>query len=514
MNPLAAEPWPYPYRPVPHPGGVAVDEGRLAGPMRRVADPAWRATRGRAVAAFAWLRGIADRGGRVARGVSPLAPRAVGPLVCAGMLVGAASIAMASVQDVYGVGGRGPALAGALTADSRGPESTFYNPAGLAHADRFSLFATVSLFTQDLDAGIAGGVSDPSVGVSLGLAAPIPFGGPLEDRLFFGAVVHLPTDGARLIRIDLPGFDQPYFLPYQNASERAVISAGLGIRLVDWLRLGAGMEIHLLDSPNAVAGGIGRTGTFELSTDLALLADYVPRFGLELDGAVLGEGLRGWALGITYRDKFDEDFALPTQFDIGFPATLQVSGSTFFVPRELALGVAWNPTAGWKLTGDVVWEGWSDLPSPRIRVGILGLDGLLPDPDLAEIVAPVPDPRVSDTVAPRLGLEWDLLASGVDAPLVVRGGYAYEPSPGAPEGDPLLFLAARHVATLGIDWVVGAPVLEPEEPRLEIEAYGQFHVLESERRLVPAASSPTGSEIEVTGRGWVGVTGLAVRVTF
>lgn len=448
------------------------------------------------------------------RSVLASTARAVASIAWGCVLAWLPGTARASVEDLYGAGGRGPALAGALTADSRGPESTFYNPAGLAHSDHFSLFATVSLFTQDLDAGIAGGVSDPSVGVSLGLAAPIPFGGPLEDRLFFGAVVHLPTDGARLIRIDLPGFEQPYFLPYQNATERAVISAGLGVRLTDWLRLGAGMEIHLLDSPNSVAGGIGRTGTFELSTDLALLADYVPRFGVELDGAVLGETFEGWALGITYRERFDEDFALPTQFDIGFPATLLVSGSTFFVPRELAAGVAWRPSPGWKFTGDVVWERWSELPSPRIRVGIVGLDGLLPDPDLAEILAPVPDPRVSDTVAPRLGLEWDLLASDVGAPLILRGGYAYEPSPGEPAGDPLLFFGARHVGTIGVDWVVGAPVLTPDEPRLEIEAYGQLHVVESARRTVPASLSPTGAEVSVSGGGWVGVTGVAVRVTF
>lgn len=440
--------------------------------------------------------------------------RVLARLAGACALVWLPSSGRASVEDLYGAGGRGPALAGALTADSRGPESTFYNPAGLVHADRFSLFATTSLFTQALEAGVTGGVSDPTVGVSLGLAAPIPFGGPLEDRLFFGAVVHLPTDGARLIRIELPGFDQPYFLPYQNATERAVISAGLGVRVTDRLRVGAGMEIHLLDSPNAVAGGVGRTGTFELSTDLALLADYVPRFGIELDGGAVGEAFQAWTLGVTYRHRFDEDFALPTQFDIGFPATLQVAGSTFFVPREVAVGLAWRPGPGWMVTGDIVWEGWSELPSPRIRVGIIGLDGLLPDPDLAEILAPVPDPRVADTVSPRLGLEWNLLASGVDAPFVLRAGYAYEPSPGEPQGDPLLFLDARHVGALGIDWVVGSPTLQPDEPRLEIEAYGQVHVLESERRVVPASLSPTGEDLAVRGGGWVGVTGVAVRVTF
>ena len=62
--------------------------------------------------------------------------------------------------------------------------------------------------------------------------------------------------------------------------------------------------------------------------------------------------------------------------------------------------------------------------------------------------------------------------------------------------------------------MVGAPVLTPDEPRLEIEAYGQLHVVESERRTVPASLSPTGAEVSVSGGGWVGVTGVAVRVTF
>ncbi len=420
----------------------------------------------------------------------------------------------ASVEDLYGSGGRGPALAGALTAACRGPEATFYNPAALAHSDSLSLFASVALFTQDLEAGVAGSVEDPNVGVSAGVATPIPLGGPLADRLYFGFVLHLPTDDARVIRIELPSLEDPYFLPYQNATERAIIATALGIRLFPGFRLGAGLEIHLLDSPNSVTGSVGRTGSFELSTDLELLGDYMARVGFELDGSAIAPSLDAWSFGMVYRDSFKEDFALPADFDLGFPATLELSSQSFFVPRELLAGVAWRPAPGWSLTTDVAWERWSELPSPRIRVAVVGLDGLLPDPSLAVLESPVPDPRVSDTVSPRLGIERDFGVADADWPFVLRLGYAYEPSPGDPHDDPLLFFNARHVVTLGLDWVVGEPWLEPDDPRLEIETYAQAHVLASERRLVPAAVSPTDSDVTVTGRGWLGVYGISLRVTF
>ncbi|MFN7952600.1 MAG: hypothetical protein U0610_12825 [bacterium] len=435
-------------------------------------------------------------------------------LALVGVLLVASRPARASVEDLYGSGGRGPALAGALTAACRGPESTFYNPAALAHSDSLSLFASVALFTEDLEAGVAGSVEDPNVGVSTGVATPIPLGGPLADRLFFGFVLHLPTDDARVIRIELPGLGEPFFLPYQNATERAIIATALGIRIVPGFRIGAGLEIHLLDSPNSVSGAVGRTGSFELSTDLELLGDYMPRIGLELDGTAISPALDAWSFGLVYRDSFKEDFALPADFDLGFPAMLELSSQTFFVPRELVAGAAWRPAPGWSLTTDLAWERWSELPSPRIRVAVVGLDGLLPDPSLAVLESPVPDPRVSDTVSPRLGLERDFRASDAGWPFVLRLGYAYEPSPGDPADDPLLFFNARHVVTLGLDWVVGEPWLEPDDPRLEIETYAQAHVLASERRFVPASLSPTDTDVTVTGRGWLGVYGIALRVTF
>ncbi len=425
-----------------------------------------------------------------------------------------ARVARASVEDVYGSGGRGPALAGALTAASDGPESTFYNPAALARADHFSLATSATLFTQDLSAGQTGEAKDPNVGVSVGVAGRIPFGGPLENRLFFGFVVHIPTDEARVLRIVLPGLEQAFFLPYENATERAVVTPGLGIRLAPWLRLGAGMETHLLDSPNTASGGLGRTGTFELNTDLKLLGDYVARAGIEIDGGALSDTLEPWSAGVAFRDHFKEDFALPSTFDLGFPATLSFSGTSFYVPRELVAGLAWHGGDAWRFMADVAWEQWSGLPSPRIRVLIAGLDGLLPDPALAAIVSPAPDPKLGDIVSPRLGLEWDLSKTSEGWPLVARAGYAFEPSPGRSHDDPLLFFDARHVMCLGLDWVVGEPWLEPSDPRLEIETWAQVHVLASESRMLPASLSPTAEPMRVTGGGWLGVLGLSLRVTF
>ena len=126
----------------------------------------------------------------------------------------------------------------------------------------------------------------------------------------------------------------------------------------------------------------------------------------------------------------------------------------------------------------------------------------------------VPDPPgLHDTLSPRVAAEWTG-AGGAFGHTVGRLGYAYEPSPGTPRADPMLFTNPRHVVTFGFG--TGGSVAVDEAPvALRVELFFQAHLLESQRRARPAPiDDPSAAPLEVTGGGWVGVGGVFLEVAF
>ena len=413
-----------------------------------------------------------------------------------------------SVQSLYGVGARGPALVNALSASVRGPAASHYNPAALAAPGPPEIEVGISYFAPVLEADGARGGAERSINASFGLSTMVPLGGLLAERVYFGATLHVPTEDARLVQIFLPDDDEAFFVPFTNAAERLVLVPGLALRLVPGLSIGFSLDFFPFDSPNLQSGRVGRLGSFELNGDLSLLADFIPRAGIWLDGAVLDAGLSSFSFGLVYRDEFDAEFSLPALLDVGFPIDLVVEGRTAFVPRQLVGGVEWRVGPRSRLLAELVWYDWSSLPSPRIRVRVAGLDQLLPIESLAEIESSPVSPALDDSFAPRLAFEWAPATLRLPDP-VLRLGYSYEPSLGHPTDDPLLFTNARHVVSAGFE-CGGRLELDEMELGVKLAVFFQAHVLQPQTRAAPGAVGEAPRSVQAGG--WVGATGLMILV--
>src|SRR5690606_15583771 len=102
--------------------------------------------------------------------------------------------AEASPQDLFGYGGRTPALGMTGASYATGYEAVYANPAGLGHTRDRGIFlgAQAHGFALRLDAEPF--PLEPSRGVAIGFHLPLPFGGPLEDRLTIGGAFFTPAD--------------------------------------------------------------------------------------------------------------------------------------------------------------------------------------------------------------------------------------------------------------------------------------------------------------------------------
>lgn len=104
------------------------------------------------------------------------------------------------------------------------------------------------------------------------------------------------------------------------------------------------------------------------------------------------------------------------------------------LPRNISLGVAWQATPELLVAGQADWVDWSSIDQQVITFS----QGALPDQQTAR--------NWRDRVQLRVGGEYT-----AHAPLILRAGYSYDPTP-VPDTtlDPLLLDLNRHIVAVGI----------------------------------------------------------------
>jgi len=346
----------------------------------------------------------------------------------------------------FGLGARGSAMAGAMTAVAEDWSASFYNPAGLAQTFETEItnglqFASVRLETN----GEGSLIEDPFAYV-LGIKLALPLGNVLRERIVFGVSTFVNLQDFTSIKIDLPRTTDPFFPTVQSQLDRLWLHLGLGLRLHDAVSIGGGLFIQPFDSPNSIGGNIGGEGTFEIVGDLSLEGRFFFSAGLVLNGGPLHPSLEGLRLGAVWRERSDVDFALPAPLDIGFPVTIDLSGELLFTPQEVAFGLAYS-WEGWTVSAELAWREFSDFPSPFARVAVRDLGRLLPG--VGTLVSPRPDPDFRDTWVPRFGVEHVIEGWG-GWRYALRAGYAFIPSPVPRQrGGTNLIEADKHVFGAG-----------------------------------------------------------------
>ena len=370
--------------------------------------------------------------------------------------------------DTWGFTSRAAAMASAGTATATDLDATYYNPAAIGRTRHLViglglLVADDFLQVDGEDAGI-----DTHVLFQVGLAAPLPLGEVMRDRLFLSLALALPHTG--LFDVRQPDDRAVVFPFWDSRNRRLVLTAALAGRVFDWLYLGIGTallpdvvgDVRLSLNPNATDG--------DNSVRVKVDYDFAPTAG------VLVEPLEWLAVGVTYRGEHATEVDLPVVADVGYPVPARVIAPAYALPHEVAMGVQVRPLEGLLATYDLTWYGYSSFRYSSPDLLLLDAGGDVSTERRAATQ------RMSDVWAHRLGAEWQALEW-----LVARAGYAWIPSPVPPQtGVTNLMDADRSVVSLGLGFDLPGRWLWTGVRRMSIDLHAQVHVL-SERTFAKDA---------------------------
>lgn len=404
--------------------------------------------------------------------------------VLAALAALAPAVAHASPLDTYGFGSRETAMGSAMAGDTHAFSASFYNPAGLAMAERLEL--SIGYFRVDQHLSIDGNDNgvDPVKGLVGGLVAPgTLFGVPFA----FGLATHLPDD--RLSRVRTLKQDVPRWELYDNRAQILFIASNIAIRPVPWLSIGGG--IGYLSSTR---GNLGITGEAKLrntydsqlrhEVDADLTSVRIPLFGLRItpnDRISFGASYRGEAK-LDLQLTADIHGTIDSEIGVKAPIRYTLTSQSFdaFHPRQITVGTSVVPVDRVRVNLDVVWVNWASyksatsLSTAHLEVGgdVSGVVALPPDPKPTI----VRDPEFKNRLVPHVGVEVSAL-SYAHFELLARGGYVYERSPVPPQTGPTNFVDAdRHTMSLGLGMRVPKPIEElPGEVRLDL--HGAYSLL-------------------------------------
>lgn len=360
-------------------------------------------------------------------------------------------------------------------------EAVYSNPAALSRARQRGLYLGAHAAMYKLDLGGDAFPIEPARGTSIGVQLPIPFGGILRDRLVLGAAFYTPLNA--IVRGTILYPDEPQFTVMDRAQAVAV-QGGFGLNLdgwVDGLRVGAGFSV-LASLIGNLSAQLEASGKFGSRVETQLITTYAPIIGVSYEHGPL-------AVGATWHQRLVAKFAIEaTTQDL--PVMLPkftIKGLAQYDPSSLVVGASYRLDPSWLLTVEADWRLWSEFEGQQFKT--------------SESSMQPPDPKFSDTVSPRLGVEYTFATSSGRA--VVRGGYAYEPSPAPKARTEALFLDNdRHIFSAGAEFTL--PMADGDDaPSLTTGAYGQLHIApERTHSAVDEQGAHLKSSGVIVAAGW------------
>jgi hypothetical protein len=383
------------------------------------------------------------------------------------------SVAWGTPAELFGVGPRSAAMAGAGASLGLDAESVLLNPAMLVPAHKELGFGLrTSRFVLELEqAGVSRPFSVESAkGFFLSAVTPLSDG---DFESAFGFFAGSPPDF--IVRARLPFGEAPDFPLLVGRASAFDLGAALGLKY-RFLSLGVG--IRALAALSGTVGVENRNGQPAEVVDNELVPAWAPVFGLGIEpGADLSIGV---ALRTALRANFD--VTLATDDLGGIPlAPLHIQGVAHYEPFRVDAEISrrFDRTLVLLALG---YERWSDYPPP------VGPTIECPDDVPACGTRPPPSPDASDVFVPRLAGSHDL--SFARMKLTLRAGYAFAPA-ALPEQENAVndLDAARHALSFGYSLGftrTGIP--------LHLDAAFRFDL------LAPRAHrKPDGTELETSG---------------
>jgi long-subunit fatty acid transport protein len=299
-------------------------------------------------------------------------------------LLSVAAAARANPFELYGFTPRATGMAGAMTAVGDDLGSSFYNPAALLGHTRTELglgFAdTISnLWIKGSPAGSAASQVERAPRFEGGVIFPLG-GKLLKDRVVIGIGGGHPIGS--LVRVQTVDEAHPQFYMYQSKAQRFALDAAVGVRIVEGLSLGVGVQI--------IAEQIGRVS---FALDLASRQFRARDITVDLNtvptptAGILLEPSDRIKIGFSWRKEAQLYYAQPTSIDLGDLGTLRldVDGLAQYWPHVFSLGVSIK-LARLLVALQADYLLWANAPNDQVHVKVtpggkvlqtLGLDALL-----------------------------------------------------------------------------------------------------------------------------------------
>ena len=336
--------------------------------------------------------------------------------ICVFLFVSVAICEASNIQSAA-IGARSRGMNGAYLAVANDPTAIYWNPAGLTKARGTILQIGTSLFFPKAQYTPPGGGTErtkdytviaPFLGFSVDYYAPVTLGFAVYSP--YGLEAQWSEEAAYSFSIIEGTTALIHFAPSIAWKLSPQLSLGLALAyargsMESKVNAGApGVELHGEGDGGNVAGNVGVL--------------YSPNEAL--------------TLGLVWRSA--------TKID--FKGTAQVTGApkddlkyTFTFPQNIGLGVAYNITPKWLLAMDVNWVDWS-----VVEEEVFDFKDNIFSPD--DITLPR---RWKDTYQWRVGMEYILKDRWM-----LRGGYAYDPSPVPSETlDPAYLDGDQQILCLG-----------------------------------------------------------------
>jgi len=357
-----------------------------------------------------------------------------------------------TVFRIFGAGPRAIAMGGAFSAVADDFTGGYYNPAGLLSktSTRIGIGYHYSKLYESANGDAIPLPHSHRDGFVMGYAFTLPFLDFLKDRLAFGYNLYQPPD--YMMNVYVPKPSQPQFVLLESYTQANLMNVAAAVKVVDGVNIGGGLTFTAdvggsLDLKPGIRSMLGTEVTLT-TVDQDAQTMLSTSAGLYVDPGKFLPALEGFTFAFVWRDRYFVELNIPVTILLGaIPLRLDFSSNLIYTPVMYTFGVAYRVGSDLLISADVTYNVWSDFLSPSLDIKT---DIQIPILPLRLLPGRVEDPNFSDTVTPRIGVEYRAVKTSW-ADWILRGGYAFDPSP-IPEqtGWSNFIDGNKHIFSLGL----------------------------------------------------------------
>ena len=228
-------------------------------------------------------------------------------------------------------------MGGAVATSARG-RGLVLQSAALTLAKRPSFAAGYQFASLNLKINETQHPTDDCHALVLGFGVPLPFGGPLEDRLSLGLGSFFRRAPILLARSPQPSV--PSFPLLETRAQTLSVQLALGVRVLDKVSIGFGTLI-LATLDGAIDATPGATGAVSAKIQNSLMTHLAPVVGI-LVGPFSNLNLAP----VTWRAQSLAQYAIPVTAEIPGPIQIQypslnIAGVAQFDPQRASLEISY-----------------------------------------------------------------------------------------------------------------------------------------------------------------------------